>query len=507
MTDSPAEGEEARRRRAKASAAPEADQPLEVASWDRCRSIPATASQIFGTLRNNGVGDDHRRRRSRSSSTARRAACSRPTEASINLTSIPPGKSANFRAELPGLPDFAALKFDLSGRGYDGCSTSRRRRATRSRSRRRARARRRRRDGARAGARRPLGESSRRRAERLAPQQLPRAGRRPALSRSGRSLRRGTWGSPRDRARARGAAASGRSTPSASPPAACRRRSRQRRTQPPRSPSASPPPAEQAGDRRGVEPLSGMEDDGALEHVGELPDVARPRLACSRRSASAGERRAAPRRGGERAAPAGADEQRQVARAARRATGSAIGKISSRIEQVGAEGAAGRPSPRGRGWSPRPPARRPRSVSPPPTRSKSPPSSTRSTLACTAERQLADLVEEERAAARPARSARAWRRSAPVKAPRSWPKSSLSTSVSGIAAQLTATNGAPARGDSACSAAREELLAGAALAGQQHRASSVGATRSSRRSAARSRGCRPTIGGHARAPRSSPALG
>ena len=43
------------------------------------------------------------------------------------------------------------------------------------------------------------------------------------------------------------------------------------------------------------------------------------------------------------------------------------------------------------------------------------------------------------------------RATAPVKAPFSWPKSSVSSSVSGIAAQLIATNGASARGLSACS--------------------------------------------------------
>ena len=37
------------------------------------------------------------------------------------------------------------------------------------------------------------------------------------------------------------------------------------------------------------------------------------------------------------------------------------------------------------------------------------------------------------------------RAAAPVKAPRSWPKSSLSSRVSGMAAQLTAMNGLAAR--------------------------------------------------------------
>ena len=59
------------------------------------------------------------------------------------------------------------------------------------------------------------------------------------------------------------------------------------------------------------------------------------------------------------------------------------------------------------------------------------------------------------------------RAEAPVKAPRSWPKSSLSSSVSGIAAQLIATNGAVAPRRERVDRAREELLAGAALALEQ----------------------------------------
>ena len=51
-----------------------------------------------------------------------------------------------------------------------------------------------------------------------------------------------------------------------------------------------------------------------------------------------------------------------------------------------------------------------------------------------------------------ASSKQPWRRSsAPVNAPFSWPKISLSSSVSGIAAQLTATKGPRPRGDSSWS--------------------------------------------------------
>ena len=50
------------------------------------------------------------------------------------------------------------------------------------------------------------------------------------------------------------------------------------------------------------------------------------------------------------------------------------------------------------------------------------------------------------------------RAEAPVKAPFSWPNSSVSSSVSGIAAQLIATNGPSARGLSACSARANSSL-------------------------------------------------
>jgi hypothetical protein len=61
------------------------------------------------------------------------------------------------------------------------------------------------------------------------------------------------------------------------------------------------------------------------------------------------------------------------------------------------------------------------------------------------------------------------RADAPVKAPRSCPNSSLSSSVSGIAAQLIATKRAAARGRELVDRAREELLAGSALSLEEHR--------------------------------------
>ena len=60
------------------------------------------------------------------------------------------------------------------------------------------------------------------------------------------------------------------------------------------------------------------------------------------------------------------------------------------------------------------------------------------------------------------------RATAPVKAPFSWPNSSDSSRFSGIAAQLTATNGPCGAAAVAVDGARHQLLAGAALAGDQH---------------------------------------
>jgi hypothetical protein len=67
---------------------------------------------------------------------------------------------------------------------------------------------------------------------------------------------------------------------------------------------------------------------------------------------------------------------------------------------------------------------------------------------------------------------------APVNAPFSWPKSSLSMSASGSAPQFTTTNGALLRWAPSWSARATTLLAGAALARDQHAARRASATRS-----------------------------
>ena len=60
--------------------------------------------------------------------------------------------------------------------------------------------------------------------------------------------------------------------------------------------------------------------------------------------------------------------------------------------------------------------------------------------------------------------------SAPVKAPRTWPNSSDSSRFSGIAAQFTLTSGIVALRAVEVNRARDHLLAGAGLAGDEHRA-------------------------------------
>ena len=61
------------------------------------------------------------------------------------------------------------------------------------------------------------------------------------------------------------------------------------------------------------------------------------------------------------------------------------------------------------------------------------------------------------------------RATAPENAPFSWPNSSDSSRFSGIAAQFSATNGPRGAARAAMDVARQHLLAGARLAGDQHR--------------------------------------
>ena len=107
-------------------------------------------------------------------------------------------------------------------------------------------------------------------------------------------------------------------------------------------------------------------------------------------------------------------------------------------------------------------------------------------------RELANLVEEKRAAVGAARSARL-ARSAPVNAPFWWPNSSDSRRVSGNAAQLTTTNGfEAARGPVEVERFGHELPGSALAAHEDGRIGARDLHRPARRPAASprsSRGC------------------
>ena len=93
---------------------------------------------------------------------------------------------------------------------------------------------------------------------------------------------------------------------------------------------------------------------------------------------------------------------------------------------------------------------------------------TRSSLTCVA--GVISAISSRNSVPRSASSKQPARRSvAPVKAPFSWPKISLSSSVSGIAAQLIATNGCGRARAQLVDRLRDQLLAGAGLAEDQHR--------------------------------------
>ena len=102
-----------------------------------------------------------------------------------------------------------------------------------------------------------------------------------------------------------------------------------------------------------------------------------------------------------------------------------------------------------------------------PTRSNSPVSSTRRSFGCRSSGTFAissrKSVPPSASSKRPTRSALA-----SVKAPFTWPNSSLSKTPSESPPAFTVKSGLPAREETACSAAEHAALAAAVLAGDQH---------------------------------------
>ena len=137
------------------------------------------------------------------------------------------------------------------------------------------------------------------------------------------------------------------------------------------------------------------------------------------------------------------------------------------VVEVAAERARRDHRPRGRGWSRRRCARRPACVRVPPRRSNSCSWRTRSSFGCSSSGMSPissrKSVPPSASSKRPMRCAMA-----PVNAPRSWPKSSLSSRPVGMAAQLILTNVRSRRALQVVDGARDQLLAGAGLAADEH---------------------------------------
>jgi hypothetical protein len=90
---------------------------LQVISWDKTPTADETGIEVFGTIKNNGQNNIT----SPSIMVAIYDAAGgllASNDGSINAGMIAPGKTANFRASFPGIPDFTAAKFDVQGRGF-----------------------------------------------------------------------------------------------------------------------------------------------------------------------------------------------------------------------------------------------------------------------------------------------------------------------------------------------------------------------------------------------------
>lgn len=99
-----------------AAAAPAA--PLQIVSWEQGPMPNEDGIQLFGTVKNTGTSH-----MTNVSVTAvlygEEGGMLANSDAQLNLTTIGPGASANFRIEFPGLPDFASVKFTAAARGFE----------------------------------------------------------------------------------------------------------------------------------------------------------------------------------------------------------------------------------------------------------------------------------------------------------------------------------------------------------------------------------------------------
>lgn len=90
---------------------------LDVISWDKTTNATGDGLEIFGTIKNLSANMV-------TSPTVLVAIYDEEggllgtNNGVVNAPSIQPGKTANFRVAFPGIPDFAAVKFDAQGVGF-----------------------------------------------------------------------------------------------------------------------------------------------------------------------------------------------------------------------------------------------------------------------------------------------------------------------------------------------------------------------------------------------------
>ena len=206
----------------------------------------------------------------------------------------------------------------------------------------------------------------------------------------------------------------------------------------------------------------------ALEVVAQLADVARPVVVAERREELL--RPDARPASGRRSGPGCARCARRAA--ADRAGDRAAAAASPRRRRAGSRGRSGTCAPPTCSRRLRFVAAMRRTLTGTwlfvPTRRTSRRSSTRSSLGC---RSMLSSPISSRKTVPPAAASNTPRRddTAPVKAPRSWPKSSLSSSCGGIAPQSTTRNGLSRRRAAAVDRLGRDLLARARLALEQDR--------------------------------------
>ena len=247
-----------------------------------------------------------------------------------------------------------------------------------------------------------------------------------------------------------------------------------------RAGAGSPARARATRARRGAialqaQPAVVRGDEGALDHVSQLAHVARPGVGLER-----GDVR------GRQRPPAALPRScaRAVERKTRREQDHVVAALAQRrqaqredvqpVVEVLAEAALARRRARGRGWSRRPRGRRPCACASC-RRARTRPPAGRG-AASPAARAAARRSRRGRSCRRrPARSGPRAAAVAPVNAPRSCPKNSLSISVAGIAAQLTLISGRSRRALALVDRPREQLLA-RAVSPRISTVASVGAT-------------------------------